>query len=386
MSNQISKRPIQRDSNLELFRCVTMLLIVAHHYVMNSGLLASDGPVWGDPWSLRSLFLLLFGAWGKTGINCFVLITGYYMCQSAITGRKYFRLLAEIYVYRMVIVAIFALTGYNPLTMKRLLLLLLPFTELDRNFTGCFIMFYLFIPFLTIFVKNMTARQHVWLMALSLFIYTILEPLPLINVPMHYVSWFMVLFLVSSFLRLHADEYMERKNNMRNIGGLLLLLIIDIASIIAISWLSQRMPRLNRMSYFFMGESNRPLPFLTSVMAFVFFKRLRLSYIPIINIMGSSTFGVFLIHTRGAAMRRWLWGDLLHNVEMYSSPWLPIHAIGSVLAIFVICVVIDQLRIRFIEPPLMMLFDRLSPFVTRHFNSLEDRCWRMVGTASKKTD
>ena len=28
-----------RDSNLELFRIVTMLLIVAHHYVVNSGLL-----------------------------------------------------------------------------------------------------------------------------------------------------------------------------------------------------------------------------------------------------------------------------------------------------------------------------------------------------------
>ena len=28
-----------RDSNLELFRIITMLLIVAHHYVVNSGLM-----------------------------------------------------------------------------------------------------------------------------------------------------------------------------------------------------------------------------------------------------------------------------------------------------------------------------------------------------------
>lgn len=39
-------RSVQRDSNLELFRCITMLLIVAHHFVVNSGLLASDSPVW----------------------------------------------------------------------------------------------------------------------------------------------------------------------------------------------------------------------------------------------------------------------------------------------------------------------------------------------------
>lgn len=29
----------KRDSNLELFRIITMLLIVAHHYVVNSGLM-----------------------------------------------------------------------------------------------------------------------------------------------------------------------------------------------------------------------------------------------------------------------------------------------------------------------------------------------------------
>ena len=62
------------------------------------------------------MFLLVFGAFGKTGINCFVLITGYYMCESAITARKFFKLLAEVYFYRIIITVIFALTGYEPLT------------------------------------------------------------------------------------------------------------------------------------------------------------------------------------------------------------------------------------------------------------------------------
>lgn len=36
----------QRESNLELFRIITMLLIVAHHYVVNSGLL---GRIYENP-------------------------------------------------------------------------------------------------------------------------------------------------------------------------------------------------------------------------------------------------------------------------------------------------------------------------------------------------
>ena len=63
-----------RESGIELFRIISMLLIVAHHYVVNSGVLKIAN---ADPLSFNSIFLCLFGAWGKTGINCFVLITGY---------------------------------------------------------------------------------------------------------------------------------------------------------------------------------------------------------------------------------------------------------------------------------------------------------------------
>ena len=48
----------QRNSNLELYRIIVMLLIVAHHYVVNSGLMDI---MWEDPFSGKSLFLYWFG-------------------------------------------------------------------------------------------------------------------------------------------------------------------------------------------------------------------------------------------------------------------------------------------------------------------------------------
>ncbi|MBO5131942.1 MAG: hypothetical protein J6C20_02595 [Paludibacteraceae bacterium] len=52
----------ERNSNLELYRVVVMLLIVAHHYVVNSGLfqLMESSLLSGN-----TLFLYLFGMWGK---------------------------------------------------------------------------------------------------------------------------------------------------------------------------------------------------------------------------------------------------------------------------------------------------------------------------------
>ena len=92
-NNPLTKK---RDSNIELYRIITMFFIVAHHYVVNSGLTLEGGPVFSDPFSWRSIFLVLFGAWGKVGINCFVLITGYFMVNSNITAKKFAKLLGEV--------------------------------------------------------------------------------------------------------------------------------------------------------------------------------------------------------------------------------------------------------------------------------------------------
>jgi hypothetical protein len=53
--------------------------------------------------SANSIFALIFGWGGKTGIDCFVLITGYFMCTSNITVKKFLKLLMEIEFYKIVI-------------------------------------------------------------------------------------------------------------------------------------------------------------------------------------------------------------------------------------------------------------------------------------------
>ncbi len=52
MTEQITKKQTTtvrlRDSNIELYRIISMLLIVAHHYVVNSGLIGAGGPIYAD--------------------------------------------------------------------------------------------------------------------------------------------------------------------------------------------------------------------------------------------------------------------------------------------------------------------------------------------------
>ena len=74
----------KRQSNLELYRIVCMLFIIGHHYVVNSGI---ANTLFWDTESMspiNRIYLFSLGAWGKTAINSFVLITGYFMCNSTI--------------------------------------------------------------------------------------------------------------------------------------------------------------------------------------------------------------------------------------------------------------------------------------------------------------
>lgn len=211
----------QRQSNLELYRIIVMLMIVAHHYVVNSGLfqLIEESPL-----SPSSLAMLIFGGWGKTGINCFVLITGWFMCKSEWTGIKLLKLYLQITFYTVIIYTIFCLTGKEEFVPIKAIWTLWPVKGIHSgDFVSCFLIWYLFIPFINILIKSLTKNQLGWLNILLLFTYCLIPQIPKINVTFNYISWFSLLYLVAAYIRLYG---LPIKINHRQWGYLTLCTVI----------------------------------------------------------------------------------------------------------------------------------------------------------------
>lgn len=93
------------------------------------------------------------------------------------------------------------------------------------------------------------------------------------------------------------------------------------------------------------------------VSMFLFFKDLKMKNNRWINKIATATFGVLLIHGNSDAMREWLWGDVLKNESFYNSSYMWLHALLSVLLVYLVCVAIDLLRIQFVEKPIFKAFD-----------------------------
>ena len=338
----------QRESNIELFRIIAMLLIVAHHLSLYSGMIAMATEM---PLSVNALFVNLFGMWGKIGINCFLLITGYYMCTSTISLRKWIKLVLWIWFYNAVINTLFMTCGYVDFTMHTVLRVLLPISRVGSQFASTFVVFYLFIPFLNVIINNIDNQMHQWLLILIALVFVILPYFPVYVLSFNYLIWFICVYFFASYLRLRINEIQLSRKFW--ITSAALSLCLAISSVIVSTYTNLWNP------YYFVSDSNALLALPVAITVFMFMKQLHMRQNKIINIVSASCFGVLLIHDN-TIMRRWLWNDVLHASNLYHLPnlRLVLLAILIVFAVYTLCTLIDMARMYCIEEPLFKWLDK----------------------------
>lgn len=328
-----------------------MLLIVAHHYVVNSGLLQhiqDNGDI------VNSGVMLLFGAWGKTGINCFVLITGYFMCTSRFTLEKLSKLYLQIAFYALIIYSIFCLTGHEMFHPFKLIWNLWPIKSIASDFISCFLLFYLFVPILNIFVNSLDKNRHKYLMVLLIGIFSILPSIPIIKITFNYVTWFIALYVIASYIRKYGLFPKVSHNQWGFIS--LIMLVIGSVSVLGMELVFKMgyTPKLH--PYFFIADSNKFLSLAIAVSSFMYFKDLKIPHSRLINALGGATFGVLLIHANSDAMRHWLWLETVDCIGHFGDSALLTlgYATVSVLIIFIVCAGIEWFRGKFIEPHILI--------------------------------
>ena len=317
-----------------------------------------------NPFAPNSLFFYLFGAWGKTGINCFVMITGYFMCKSHITVKKFLKLLLQIELYTIVIYFIFVITGYQSFSLIGFAKAVIPVRIISDGFIAAYIVFFLFIPFLNVLLRHLNEKMHLRLLLLCLFLYTFLGTMPGFGVTMNYVSWFIVIYFLSSYVRLYPRKIFYRTKLWGSLG--IISILVSALSVIVFLY-------LGLSQYGLLADSNKILAIITAFCLFMFFKNVKIPYIKFINMVASASFGVLLIHANSDTMRQWLWKDTLQNAVVFHTAWCYLHFICSVFGIYIICTCIDLIRIYCLEKPFFRWYDKKSSVIYKWFYKKEEK-------------
>ncbi len=343
----------QRESNIELFRIFLMLMIIAHHYVVNSGI---EGLYDFNRVSGNQVFLELWGWGGKVGVNCFLLVTGYFMCQKDFTWRKFLKLYLEVKFYKLAIALIFVLAGRQALTAGYCFNTVFSVAVLmGTTFSATFIALFLLVPFINRLIRALDGRSHAWLIVALLAFYALIGTF----FNRHFsgdIGWFVAVYLIGAYIRLYSTPRMDSLRHTASWAAL--ALILSFGSVMLITLCPQLTGRMN--VYYFLSDSNRIMAIVSAVALFLMFKNINMGHNRVVNLAATATFGVLLIHTH-SDLRTWLWDDVLAVKAQFTSNLLWLHAIASCVGIYLVCVVIDLLRQRFLEQPLFNWLDTRFP-------------------------
>ena len=296
------------------------------------------------------------------------------MCTSKITVKKFLKLFLQREFYAITFFLLFLLTGYNAFSITEFAEVLLPVFSVGRGFTTAYLLFFCVIPFLNMLIEKMNKKQHIYLIGICLFIYTILPTFFIADVMFNYVTWFSVVYFIGAYIRLYPNKIFESAK----ITGILSLacLVLSWLSVVAGAYVATKFGKVN-LIYFFVSDSNQFLAVVTAVASFLFFKNINLGCNKFINKVAASCFGVLLIHANSSVMRKWLWVDTFKCVENMNTKYYMLHAVLTVVIVYFVCTLIDILRIKFIEKPFFRYADKHIDKISEKYKKLESKLFNI---------
>ena len=331
----------QRDAHLDLLRIFSMLLIVFLHSIDHSGVLENAANC-----GTSMFFYVRFTyALCQVCVNIYIMLSGYYMVKSTFRLHKLVILWMEAAFYAFVLKLIFMLTGQDDFSIVSLVSCLLPITTGRYWFLTIYVGMYLISPFLNILVGAMNKQQHS-LLNLTLFgicsVWVSIHPaFAGMNSGGGWgLMWFIVLYLCAAWFRLYYTP------THKPLGWLLAYLLIPVGiTALQCPPFSDILPGIVRTVVTHWYRYDSAPVYIMTLCLFIGFLNIRIRGSRIsafICRVAPLTFGVYLIHAH-ANVSPWSW-EILNLPEKMASPLFPLIQLGSVLAIFVICIIIDFLQ------------------------------------------
>ena len=142
-----------RNTGLDLLRIVCMFMIVCGH-----GFISGAASLPGDVRWVKMVSDLLATFCG-VAVNCFVLISGYFLAEQKFRFSRLLRLAIEVLFYSWGILLVNALLLHRSLSMKDLLTLALPISYGHFWFISAYFGLSLLAPVLNWGLAGMTRRQ-----------------------------------------------------------------------------------------------------------------------------------------------------------------------------------------------------------------------------------
>ncbi|MCM1088653.1 MAG: acyltransferase [Muribaculaceae bacterium] len=335
----------KRQANFELLRIVAMLMIITLHYLVKGNIAApyeqSQTAVNYAAWLIEAFCIV--------SVNCYVLLSGYFLVESEWKPGRLWELLCQVLFYSILVpVAMLGMGMIAPgeLDIYDWITFILPIGTEHYWFASAYVILYLFAPLLAAGVKKLEQKTLGMIIAGLLFFFSFgksILPVALVTDSFGYhYGWFLCLFLVAAYLRLYGVKWLEKKRRGMALYAVMCLCIFILS---LVSFLLEK--RVGLFSYYkdMPYTYNHICCLLGAVGLFSVFRNLRMwdgRAAGIIRKLAPYTFGVYLLHEH--ILVRYEWMEWL-QVGKVRGTWLFLpHMAGCVLIVYFVGTIVDFVR------------------------------------------
>ena len=352
----------QRDSRFEMLRIIAMLLIIGHHYCIH-GLLQVTSPnayeIWKTGTIGHKITGLIFYPGGEVGVALFFMITGYFLINKTSIGYK--RTICATLFYSWVSIIIFVVFKFIKIPLNigssseivyLWKSLLVPVSGGEIWFVTFYIALLLISPVINKVLCTFNNKQYLIFLAIFwLFWYSIAS----MGSTLYGLQKAVFFYAVGAYIRLFYKK--KRAITYACSGGAVLTWTFGIA--IAYQIICADIYGNKIFTKLFETAFTAIIVPICSVCIFLICINASTWHNTIVNYIGRTTFGIYLMHD-AVVFRNVLWQDILKVPGMqYDSPYFAILMIGSMFCVFAVFSTVDMVRILLIEDRMLQQYDTL---------------------------
>lgn len=324
------KRAKQRDSNFEVLRILSMCGIIAVHYMNNEIGGAVQNAVFPNFSWLFSHFLSSFCV---PLINCFVLISGYFLISKRTFHplRKSVDLLLITAFYGIIAYGISVITGNNAFKFSELAYAIVPFLRGKRWFVETYIILILFAPFLNKMLNSLGRKPYNVLLTVQIMIFSVWYSLgfsaPLLDDGYGIIN-FITLYMIGGYLKLYGKNMkLYQQKGWKLLVGFLGTSILTFL----LSYFT------NPYGYAFVTN------ILGAAILFVFFMKWDIGEIRLVNEISSAAFDVYCVHSDKNTSLLLIY-ELLGAKFVADTPLIAAHILFVVVVVWLVGFCACQIR------------------------------------------
>lgn len=331
-----------RNSNLELLRIVSIILIIAMHTI---GYASSKG---GELSTSNECIRFLIGAFGNLGVGCFVLISGYFGVKY--TTRKFLYIIWMTTIYTMI-----CAWANNDFSLDRsVIMAIISVPRYFNWYITCYLILMSLSGYLNRFAESLSRQEFKRLLIILCIFFSILPMMVSATETVllktgQCLTYFIYAYLIGRYIHQYQDIEISRQK-------CIIIVFSFVTTVFLIKIIGIFILSLNAIPIM---SNNSPLILGAVIGAFYLFKSFRFKS-NVINYISSSVLAAYLLDSLRPAIDKYIQVYIFNQSNEFS-----LYVVIETVSIFTIAIIIDKLRITIFKKGENYILGTLSHYFNR---------------------